>query len=178
MTVDEYLALEFVPPSGFKDELLEGELVLSPTASWKHGVVCGNLCGALKRVVDPSRFHVIQNTTMLATVTDAPQPDVYVIERSRLPDDAPFPAGSPELAIEVISPSERTGRRKYKRSLYLSTGSLDVWEVDLQARRIDVFHRSGAALSFSAPERIPVLAGLISTDPPPCVDVCEVFDGL
>ena len=46
LTVEEYSKLPEV--AGFKDELIEGERVLSPMAKFSHGVVLDNLQSLLK----------------------------------------------------------------------------------------------------------------------------------
>lgn len=47
LTAEEYSELQEV--FGFKDELIEGERVLSPVAKFQHGVVIDNLESLLKR---------------------------------------------------------------------------------------------------------------------------------
>jgi Uma2 family endonuclease len=54
------------------------------------------------------------------------------VSRERLADldDARFFAGAPELAVEILSPSNRRGEMHAKVADYLAAGSRLVWVVD------------------------------------------------
>ena len=65
-----------------------------------------------------------------------------------------FLEGAPDLAVEVRSPGDRSAAIADKVAQYLATGTLLVWVVDPQARRV-VAHRPGApAIALDASARI------------------------
>ena len=79
-----------------------------------------------------------------------PVPDLLYVSSQRLPedfvDDGPCPV-PPELAIEIISPSQSFGGMTEKALDYLSAGVQRVWIVDPKSKSTTVF----------MPDRIPQL---------------------
>ena len=66
-------------------------------------------------------------------------PDVSFIAADHyfdLPDG--YTPGPPDLAIEVLSPSDRRGYVERKIRLYLQTGTRSVWLVDPRTRTVEV----------------------------------------
>jgi Uma2 family endonuclease len=70
--------------------------------------------------------------------------------------------GAPDLAVEVLSPSNRAGAIRDKVADYLAAGCSLVWVVDPRRRRVSV-HEPGKATSFlEIPDTLdgaPVLPG-------------------
>ncbi len=131
ITADEYGQFEEV--LGFRDELIEGERVLSPNAILPHAAVIKQLERMLEaqlaelsaeplQVVRETgwRFH---NTSTGAD--SVPGPDLMVIrdeDAQRAIKSRRWFEGVPLLVIEVILPSERKARRLQKIGLYLAWG--------------------------------------------------------
>ena len=63
-------------------------------------------------------------------------PDLSFIARERLVgfDDSRFFEGAPDLAVEILSPSNRPGEVRAKAPEYLAAGARLVWVVDPSAR--------------------------------------------
>ena len=59
--------------------------------------------------------------------------------------DDPAPAVSPDLAVEVLSPSNTAAEMARKRADYFAGGTRLVWMVDPPARTIAVYVPDGAA---------------------------------
>jgi Uma2 family endonuclease len=60
-------------------------------------------------------------------------PDVAFIAKMNLPDVMPHEAywpGAPDLAVEVLSPGDRTGEVDEKIEAWLEAGTLAVWIID------------------------------------------------
>ena len=143
LTAEEYSKLKEV--FGFKDELIEGERVLSPFAKFQHGVVIDNLESLLKGQFSDMvvvreigwRFRSVEG------LDSVPGPDLMVIPKDdylkAAKSDGYF-EGRPQFVIEVISPSERKPRRLQKVGLYLEAGTDAVLEVDYTKRSV-VIHR-------------------------------------
>jgi Uma2 family endonuclease len=133
MSLAEYLA--FDPPEGSKDELLEGELVISPSGTPAHALIMKRLVRLLDPVVENSGFEVNSDLSIVVDPSEPasmPRPDVFVMERSRFLEAAKrdvFPEGSPELAIEVVSPRNTKKSLLTKLKLYLRNASAAVWLV-------------------------------------------------
>jgi Uma2 family endonuclease len=90
-------------------------------------------------------------------------PDVSFlrIERVQKTADSDYFIGAPELAIEVVSPSESAADLNRKVELLLQAGSLAVWVLYPKQREVRVFlpsgvsHRKGIGDMLSLPELLP-----------------------
>jgi Uma2 family endonuclease len=66
------------------------------------------------------------------------QPDLFVIARSPgAAGDSWSGAGTPFMAIEIVSPSTAARDRGAKRRLYQEAGIAEYWIVDLDARLVE-----------------------------------------
>ncbi|MGH2599944.1 MAG: Uma2 family endonuclease [Dehalococcoidia bacterium] len=73
--------------------------------------------------------------------------DVWFVRADRVPAGAAdeFFPGSPDLAVEVLSPSDRFGPVVQKARDYLAAGTRLVWVIDPKGRTAAVFHADGSA---------------------------------
>ncbi len=125
----EFLAL---PESNQPMELIDGEVVGSPSPSYRHQKVLQRLVMALQSWVD--------TTGALLTIAQAPldvrfapgrilQPDAMVFDGT-LPDDIATPIERiPVLCIEVLS-ENRVHDRVTKRYVYAEAGVREYWLLD------------------------------------------------
>ena len=147
MTADEYAELHEV--LGFRDELIEGERVLSPNAVLPHAAVIQRLERILERqLADLSAepLYVARETgwkfhNAASGADSVPGPDLMVIRdedaRGAIRSRRWF-EGVPLLVVEVISPTERKARWLQKIGLYLDMGVPHVVEVDYTKRVVRV----------------------------------------
>jgi Uma2 family endonuclease len=69
-------------------------------------------------------------------------PDCCLIATNRFsPDEHKYIQGAPELAIEVVSPSESAAYLRIKTEAYLANGSQSVWIVFPEVRSVMVYSR-------------------------------------
>ncbi len=94
---------------------------------------------------------------------DAFMPDVSVVHRSRLSGDVRVFQGAPDLAIEVVSPSDTAKHLERKVDAYLQGGAKSVWIVYPDARSVTVY-RAEAIRKLRADQTIedPLLPGFSS----------------
>ena len=72
----------------------------------------------------------LPDTEFVIAANDSFIPDCCLIAISRLsPDKHKYIQGAPELAIEVVSPSESAAYLRIKTEAYLANGSHSVWIV-------------------------------------------------
>ena len=159
VTLADYLKMEF--PDGVRDELIKGEVVISPTAKPGHQAIVKRLVRLLEAVTDEAKFEVNSDTSIVVEPTDPgsmPRPDVYVMGRVRfqraIAEDR-YPEGSPELAIEVVSPSNSKKELETKTELYLANGSLAVWIVHPKKRTV-VRWEAGGESQFREGDALPL----------------------
>lgn len=121
-------------------ELVDGELLVTPSPGPQHQMAVAELLYALKTYCDR---HAIGNALTSPSdielePEDIRQPDVYVLptpEWLRIAR-AGFPAHELLLAIEVLSPSSARYDRVVKRPLF-QRRSVEYWIVDNDARIVE-----------------------------------------
>jgi Uma2 family endonuclease len=92
-------------------------------------------------------------------------PDVSFVRADRLPDgQAPegFAEFLPDLAIEIVSPTDRAPEIAEKIGEYLAHGVQTVWLVEPRNQTITVYHSMTDVMTFNATEELrgdPVLPG-------------------
>ena len=143
ITDEELLQL---PRDGNKYEVVDGELVVSPGAGVPHEELVIKLAVRLGAYVEAQRLgHVLGSSTMYVLPSGNKRcPDLSFVAAGRL--HAPgvsqvFPELSPDLAVEVVSPSDSPQRVLDKVGEYLEAGVRLVWVIDPQHRRA-VIHRA------------------------------------
>jgi len=109
-------------------ELIEGQILMSPSPDLRHQDCVGNLFLAL-RVAAPRDLKVVVSPFDFAPEPGTVlQPDVLVIRRGTAERQRTITP--PVLAVEVLSPSSRTTDRVTKRDLYARFGVEHYWIVD------------------------------------------------
>lgn len=130
-TLEEFLALDW-PEDGRKRELVRGEVVEVPTPGGPHNVIASRLHRLLSNFVDEQLgFVFTDNMGYVLSVSDATYrvPDVSFVADERIPPEG-VPAvwyAPPDLAAEVVSPSDRTRDVEDKVQDYLAAGVRLVW---------------------------------------------------
>jgi Uma2 family endonuclease len=147
LSVDEYADL---PDDDWRTELVAGRLVQEPQPSYEHGRLQVTIGGILRsHVREHAPDFVVVGTLGVITALGPDTvrgPDVAVIARARAADlhRAGFLRGAPDIAIEVISPSNRAGEIHAKVIEYLAAGARLVWVVYPETRTVAVHGASGA----------------------------------
>ena len=130
ITVEQFLGFE--APPGYRAELLDGKIIVSPGPKPIHQQVTSNIYKTLDRSLE-GRFAVNMRTNFdLSEIHHMPSPDVFVLplqEWKQAIQDSRYPLGAPILAVEVISPANTEERVRQKTQIYLNHGSVQVWNV-------------------------------------------------
>lgn len=126
--------LRATPQDGRKYELVDGEIRVSPTGA-RHGKVSVNLVVALANFAREHRLgQVLESSTGFRLPGgNVRSPDVSFIAAARLvshPLTDDFSELPPDLAVEVLSPSERPRHVLDKVGEYLEAGVRLVWVID------------------------------------------------
>jgi Uma2 family endonuclease len=133
------------PRDGRKYELVDGQIRMSPAGS-RHGRVCMRLGARLHVFVEERHFgYVFESSTGFRLPGgNVRVPDVSFVAMGRFPGDRPpvgFPDLAPDLAIEVLSPDDRSRDVLDKVGEYLQAGVRLVWVLDPE-RCTAAVHRS------------------------------------
>ena len=135
LTVRSYMSI----PEGDdkRYELIDGELILAPSPVTQHHRISRNLLRALDEFVEPQSLGELFYAPMDVVLSDHDvfQPDISFISNNRLHiiGDRNI-QGSPDLVIEILSPSTETRDRDIKLEQYLRFGVREYWLIDPQER--------------------------------------------
>lgn len=151
-TAEELLAAGDIGPC----ELVQGELVMMSPAGFEHGVITQRIAAFLHAYVSARRLGVVtaaETGFVLARSPDTVRaPDVGFVAESRLPRGSAkgFFEGAPDLAVEVLSPSDTRDQAARSRAAakigdWLAAGCQEVWCVDPASRTATVRTASGYA---------------------------------
>jgi len=150
-TEDELQAL---PGDDFSYELVEGELVMSPKNDSFHSTICVRLTVALQAFAIAGRLGAVFGPEMGFWMKNrnCRAPDASFVARARLaemgfsPSARKFFPGAPDLAVEVLSPSNSRREMDAKLVDFFDSGTQLAWLIDPEARRAEVYrspvHRS------------------------------------
>ncbi|MGI8499510.1 MAG: Uma2 family endonuclease [Gemmatimonadaceae bacterium] len=158
-TIDEVRAL---PDDGNRYEVVDGELLVTPAPSWRHGDAVLALVKRLLPYLEAHRLGHLKVAPQDLLLGDnvLVQPDVFVV---------PLVSGrTPRswdevrrllLAIEVLSPGTARADRTVKRALYQRHAVPEYWIVDTDARLVERWR--------PADDRPEIIAALIDWQPDP-----------
>jgi Uma2 family endonuclease len=150
LSAERYFELGDIGPS----ELLKGEVVMMSPAFFNHGWIVTKIDTTLASFVYSRRLGVVVSGEAGFLIEKNPDtirvPDVAFIRSERMPPDgvAKFFPGAPDLAVEVLSPSDRPTEIAAKVQDWLRAGCIVVWLVDHRTRSITA-HRNGSIQEFS-----------------------------
>lgn len=151
-TAEELLAL---PDDGVRRELISGEVKMMTPAGHTHGEIAMEIALALGNYVKSERLGKVYAAETGFKLESDPDmvraPDVAFISTARLPapDFAGYPEMAPDLAVEVLSPSDAFVEVEEKARCWLEHGSREVWVIDPQNRRVLVYRPDGAIRDLS-----------------------------
>jgi Uma2 family endonuclease len=135
--------LRRTPDDGNKYELVDGAIVMSPAGA-RHGSVALKLGARLLAYVTASRLgHVFDSSTGFRLPGgNVRVPDVAFVATGRFADEKltdDFADFAPDLAVEVLSPSDRNRQVLDRVGDYLDAGTRLVWVVDPRRRQAAVY---------------------------------------
>lgn len=148
-TYEDYKRL---PDDGWRYEVIEGELHMAPAPRPKHQEATINLATAMSQFARSKRLGKVYTApidVLLHGLASPVQPDVLFVASDRLDIvKEEFIEGPPDLAIEVLSPSNWLDDRRTKFRLYARAGVREYWIVDLERRTIEVFALRGHSFTL------------------------------
>lgn len=150
--------LPYLVPTEGRCELIGGDLVREPPPGQDHGSVAGRVLVHVGRFVlehGLGEIYAAETGFVLARKPDTVRcPDAAFVSNERLAAASVhgvYFEGAPDLAIEVLSPGNKTRETAQKVRQYLAAGGRAVWVVD-PARRTVTVHLPGQVPQTFGPE--------------------------
>ena len=137
-------------PSDRRCELVSGELRDRSPAGFKHGIVALNVAQLIRTHVKTHSIGLVAGAETGFILRRNPDtvraPDVAFIRADRVRVFSPplgYWEGAPDLAVEVLSPSDTVGEVDEEVDDYFAAGTSEVWVVNSQRRTVTVHRRDG-----------------------------------
>ena len=136
ITLEEFLANDYE-----SYEYVKGELVPMPPSTMEHGEISSNiviLLGNHVRRHKLGEMYIAETTFRIGE--SGRKPDIAFVSQGRLPENrrqaSPLP---PDLAIEVVSPSDKVYDVLEKVLEYLDAGTQMVWVIEPIFKTVTVY---------------------------------------
>ena len=146
-------------------ELIDGELLSTTRPGRRHGLLVTNITGYIWQylqrhdigeLTSETGFHPADNRYTLLG------PDIAFIRYERLPQPPPdkFVAAMPDLAAEILSPSDTITGARQKAEIFLRNGTTLVWLVQPERLVVEVCRLiDGTQLQIESLNRDSTLSG-------------------
>ncbi|HEX4082936.1 MAG TPA: Uma2 family endonuclease [Acidimicrobiales bacterium] len=155
--------LQAMPEDGFRWELVDGQLFVTPAPRLRHQRAIRRLCGVLTAACPGELEVVLSPYDWKISRTTVFEPDLMVVRKDQLDLDQPF-TGSPLLVVEVRSPSTAVTDETLKRQQYAQHGAAAYWLVDpggpVTQAPGPAARASGGSTGGGAATRVPSLTAL------------------
>ncbi len=137
LTLEEF---ERLPDDGALHELNEGELVTVVRPRHQHAEVAYKLLVELIKVCGTGRVYPDAAFVLSEDPPTLRAPDLAFVPADRVADtqEDDWMRGAPELAVEVVSPSESAQDLQQKVEQYLAAGAKLVWVVYPKTHKVHV----------------------------------------
>jgi len=113
-----------------KEELIGGEIVKMAEPSTWHDVTKNDIGDTLAEYLKSNRDLGLRSLIEIAfevAPLDTYTPDVAVVRMTRLSEGGRLLKGAPEIAVEVVSPTDTAKDIRKKIKAYLENGASSVW---------------------------------------------------
>lgn len=123
-------------------QLIEGDLYMSPSPSFFHQSIIGNLYHLLRSYLAHHPIGKVQIAPSDVELNDQNvfQPDLYYVSNERgdiLTRQGPV--GAPDLVVEILSPKTLSLDLGAKRLVYARSGVKEMWALHPDDEKVDIF---------------------------------------
>ena len=143
VTLEEFLRMP--EEDAYRVELVRGRIVREPLPGAAHGWLTGRLVERIGSYARERGLGIVVTETGFLLSVEPPTvrgPDLAFLARESLPSKLPssgFWRVAPDLAVEVVSPSNTAAEIREKVLEYLASGSRLVWVVDPATRSVSCY---------------------------------------
>ena len=147
-----------MPADGMRHELINGEVHSMPPAGAEHGAIVIRLSRLLANHVEANQLGVVfgaETGFLLRRDPDLVRgADIAFVDKSRITGELPktFWQGAPDLAVEVLSPSDTVEEIEEKIGNYIDAGCRLVWVANPRRKTIACHRPSGNPIILNSTE--------------------------
>ncbi|MFP4440552.1 MAG: Uma2 family endonuclease [Chloroflexaceae bacterium] len=141
-------------------DLVNGELLAMPRPKYRHGCGAVRLSTLIGNYADTHNLGDVVTETgfILACNPDVVRgPDLAFIAAARVPEESEWDnyfAGAPDLAVEIVSPSDNALDLRTKIGQYLAAGMHLIWVVYPTLKLIDIYRADKTATVLHAADTL------------------------
>ena len=121
-------------------EYVKGELVPMPPHTIEHGEITVNISALLRQQIRKHQLGSYSAETKFEVGSSGRRPDVAFLAKDRVPENkrqaSPVP---PDLAVEIVSPSDTSYDVEEKVLEYLEAGTRMVWVIHPVTKTVMVY---------------------------------------
>jgi Uma2 family endonuclease len=172
LTLDD---LEQMPDDAMHRELVNGELIELPPSEQTHIEIAKRIFRSIDRYCLSGGMGVVFTEAGYKVTDDGRnwiQPDVSVVNRDSYTKQrgCKYLLSAPDIAVEIISPSERPKHIRAKRDVLFRAGCKEIWVVRPKTQTVEAWTADGATRTLAIGDTLtsPVLQGWSMT-------VSEIF---
>lgn len=145
MNLNENLAYQ----EPFREELINGEIVMMSPAATNHNFISGNIYHIFRTYLKGKMCVPFgDGEAVFLTPENTFIPDgMIVCDRSKIKSDGVH--GAPDLVIEVLSPSTAKNDRRSKMKVYAETGVREYWIIDPVSKMLEQYLQEDGKLVLS-----------------------------
>jgi Uma2 family endonuclease len=148
LTAEEYYAID----GNDCTELVRGEVIVMPPPGYRHGAVQARLIYELMKAIEHHGAGVVTGDSGVVTERNPDTvrgPDV-TFRRFEPAEKSVYPSKSPDLVVEVLSPSNSVEEMETKIEEYIGAGVQIVWVIDPEERTLTAYRTLSEPTVFLA----------------------------
>ncbi len=144
LSIEQFLEISAQHPDK-RYELIHGEIFEVPSPRPLHGLIAARILYFLMAyVMQTDRGYAVGDSNdFVLSGEDIFQPDAAYISKERLPHLPERFQLAPDLAVEIVSPSNTASEMQYKVETYIRYGSKLVWVVYPEQKSVYVYRPEG-----------------------------------
>ena len=132
------------PDDGWKYEIIDGVLYIAPPPAINHQRLSFKLARMMADYAENNNLGEVLEAPCGVRLPGQPvpiEPDIFFVKKERAGIIGnQYVEGAPDLAVEILSPSNANYDRETKFKLYQAAGVPEHWLVDYEAKTIEIFN--------------------------------------
>jgi Uma2 family endonuclease len=140
--------LQALPENGYRHEVVDGKLTVSPKNDFFHGEICTRLSAALLAFARQHKLGAVldSSTGFWMENRNCRAPDISFVHRDRLKamgfkrSSRTFFPGAPDLAVEILSRNSTRMEIDARLKDFFASGARLVWVIEPESRFVEVCH--------------------------------------